>query len=277
MGPARVVVVADTHLSPTAPEAAANWATVVAHLAADPTDLVVHAGDVTLDGSSEPGELVEARRHLDELGVPWVAVPGNHDIGDNPGGRSPVTVDPERLDRWQEHLGPDRWSFELGGWTVLGLNAQILGSGLQAEAEQWGWLIDALAATPEDRPLLVVTHKPVAAGDEEELATAPPQRFLPPSGRQALTALLAPRRVPLVVSGHVHQFRTLERDGRTHLWAPTTWAVLPDDAQPPVGLKRCGMVQVCLGDDGAADLGLLAPPAMAQLTLGLDLPDPYQG
>ena len=45
MDEARVVVVADTHLSDVTPEADRNWAAVVADLAADPPEAVVHAGD----------------------------------------------------------------------------------------------------------------------------------------------------------------------------------------------------------------------------------------
>ncbi|HEX6420490.1 MAG TPA: metallophosphoesterase, partial [Acidimicrobiales bacterium] len=79
MTPPRLLVVSDTHLSPRTPEADTNWDAVVRHVAATRPDLVVHAGDVSLDGALAPGDLDHARRRLDRLPVPWRAVPGNHD------------------------------------------------------------------------------------------------------------------------------------------------------------------------------------------------------
>jgi DNA processing protein len=42
----------------------------------------------------------------------------------------------------------------------------------------------------------------------------------------------------------MHQYRQLRLDGTDHLWVPTTWAVLPDQAQPILGAKRCGIVSL---------------------------------
>jgi predicted phosphodiesterase len=47
----RLVAVSDTHLSSRAPEGLANWAAVVRDVAATNADLIVHLGDVTLDGA----------------------------------------------------------------------------------------------------------------------------------------------------------------------------------------------------------------------------------
>lgn len=98
-----VVVVSDSHLSSRTPEARANWDAVARHLAEQQADLVVHLGDLTLDAPSDPGELDAARTALDELPVRWVAIPGNHDISDNPwpGSPEPVAVNDERLERWR--------------------------------------------------------------------------------------------------------------------------------------------------------------------------------
>jgi 3',5'-cyclic AMP phosphodiesterase CpdA len=48
-------------------------------------DVVVHVGDPCLDGTHHPEDLDFAREQLDRLPAPWVSIPGNHDIGDNPG------------------------------------------------------------------------------------------------------------------------------------------------------------------------------------------------
>jgi Calcineurin-like phosphoesterase len=162
-----MMVVSDTHLSARAPEAGRNWAAVARHVSETGAELVIHLGDLSLDGANDPADLSHARRLLDALPVPWVAVPGNHDIGDNPGSSKQPMVTPERVEAWRHNVGSDYWSHRLGRWTLLGLNAQLFGSGLPAEAEQWGWLDEQLSGQAGDHPMVFISHEPVAAGDEE--------------------------------------------------------------------------------------------------------------
>jgi hypothetical protein len=77
------------------------------------------------------------------------------------------------------------------------------------------------------------------------------------------------------MSGHLHQYRLLRLDGADHLWAPTTWAVLPDPAQPVLGAKRCGIVSLDLVTGTPPRHEFVVPDGLAQLTLTSDLPDPY--
>lgn len=271
-----MTVVSDTHLSPAAREAERNWDAVVRHVDETTPDLVVHVGDLTLDGAHDPADLRHARRQLDRLPVAWHAVPGNHDIGDNPrpGGPEGSTVDADRHRRWLEVLGPDHWSLRLHGWTVVAINAQLLGSGLAAEADQWTWLESQLGVGGDGQAIMVVTHKPLVAADAE-VAAAPPYRFVPRPAWDRLRDLFAGHPVALVVSGHVHQYRVLDLDGIRHVWAPTTWAVLPDEAQPILGTKRCGVVSLELAGTGRVEPSLVEPGGLAQLTLVDDVPDPY--
>jgi 3',5'-cyclic AMP phosphodiesterase CpdA len=270
----RVVVVSDSHFSARTPEAEANWDAVVRHVGALRPDLVIHIGDVSVDGANEPDELRLAREQLDRLPVGWLAVPGNHDVGDNPGDTaSEYDVTRERLVRWSEAFGSDRWSADLGDWRLVGVNAQLFGTGGPEEGEQWDFLEDSLG---EPRRTVLVTHKPLTAG-AEELATAPSYRFVPSPARSRLTALCRHGGVEAVLSGHVHQHRQLEADGMTHLWATTTWAVIPDELQPVIGAKRCGILELGLPGAGAAAVPAWVEPAgMAQLTLGRDIPSPYE-
>jgi Icc protein len=271
----QVLVVSDTHLSSRTPEAAANWDAVGRYVTAMPPDLVVHVGDLTLDAAHHREELLEARRLLDGLGVPWVAVPGNHDIGDNPypGAPGESTITADRLSSWLRDVGPDRWREDLPGWTLVGVNAQLFGSGLDAEMAQWSWLIDVLASQPSGRPIALVIHKPLTASTSE-LRTAPPYRFVVNPVRKRLLGLIGRHRVAIVVSGHVHQFRTLGDQYCRHIWAPTTWAVLPDDAQPVLGLNRCGVVSLRLAGDGQTEAALIEPEGMTPHTITDDIPDP---
>jgi predicted phosphodiesterase len=275
---ARVILVSDTHLSPAAPEAQANWEAVLGYVAGSDPDVVIHLGDLTLDGAHDPGHLAHGRQQLDRLPVPWHAVPGNHDIGDNPwpGAQPGSTVDTGRRQRWLESVGPDQWSLTADGWMLLGMNAQLLGSGLEAETTQWSWLEDTLSQHRDDQRIALITHKPVTAADAE-IAAAPVYRFWPESAWRRLRGMLAGWSPVLVISGHVHQFRMLGIDGADHLWVPTTWAVLPDRAQPVLGLKRCGIVSLTLSSDAPKRALLVEPEGMTQLTLTENLPDPYHG
>jgi 3',5'-cyclic AMP phosphodiesterase CpdA len=271
----RVVVVSDSHLSPQAVEPGSNWSAVVRYVEDVRPDLVVHVGDLSLDGQHHPDELRHARRELDRLAAPWVAVPGNHDIGDNHlVGADPdddVTADSRSC--WLELVGDDRWAVELGGWRLLGLDAQLFGTGLDAEAEQWDFLQAELAHSTRT---ILVSHKPVTAS-AAELAAAPPFRFVPAPGRDRLADLLDDGGVEVVLSGHVHQHRSYRLGAQRHFWAPTSWAVLPEAMQASIGAKRCGVLALELPDDGEAEalLELVEPDGLAQLTLAENAVDPY--
>jgi 3',5'-cyclic AMP phosphodiesterase CpdA len=272
----RVILVSDTHLSPAAPEAAANWDAVLRYVGANAPDVVIHLGDLTLDGAHNVGDLHYGRRQLDRLPVPWHAIPGNHDIGDNPwpGAPGDFTVDAGRCQRWLDIVGTDHWSVTMNGWTLLAINAQLPGSGLEAEARQWSWLEEQLSGLSENQRVALITHKPVTA-TEEELAGSPAYRFLLPSARDRLRGLHGQTPPALVMSGHVHQYRLLRLDGTDHLWAPSTWAVLPDQVQPTLGAKRCGIVSLDLASGTSPEPVLVEPDGIAQLTVGTDIPDPY--
>jgi hypothetical protein len=274
----RVIFVSDSHLSPDAPEAQENWAAVVRYVAAADPALVIHLGDLSLDGARNPADLDHARAQLEKLPVPWTAVPGNHDIGDNPlpGRPEDVAVTEARRQRWQDVVGADYWSLTIGDWTLLALNSQLAGSGLAAEASQWSWFEGQLHMASARQRIALLSHKPFAAS-EAELAAAPPHRFWPPASRDRLAHLFATRPPHLFVSGHVHQSRELRLDGTAHLWVPTTWAVLPDRVQPVLGTKRCGVLSLTFGPGLAPQPTFSEPDGIRQLTITADIPDPYHG
>jgi 3',5'-cyclic AMP phosphodiesterase CpdA len=271
----QVVVVSDSHFSGRTPEAERNWCAVLRHVEAVQPDLVVHVGDLTVDGAHRPEELDVAKEQLDRLSRPWRAVPGNHDVGENPAGETTARdeVTGERLGRWRGVFGADHWVAEVGPWRVLGVDAQLFGSGTADEDDQWAFLEGALARR---RKTVLVTHKPLTAG-RDELASAPPYRFVPLPARERLVELSQAGGVEIVLSGHVHQQRALDAARLRHLWVTTTWAVLPDWLQAPVGAKRCGLVELELPElDGGPSARFVEPDGLTQLTLGDDIPSPYE-
>jgi 3',5'-cyclic AMP phosphodiesterase CpdA len=210
--------------------------------------------------------------------VPWTAVPGNHDVGDNPlpGVPGGIAVTEGRRQRWLDVVGTDYWSLVIADWTLLAVNAQLAGSGLGAEASQWSWLEDQLRSAGPGQRIALLAHKPLTA-PADELAVAPRYRFWPPASRDRLTRLFAGRPPELFISGHVHQSRQLRLDGTGHIWVPTTWAVLPDHAQPVFGAKRCGVVSLTFGPGPALEPQFREPDGIRQLIQNVDVPDPYQG
>ena len=148
----------------------------------------------------------------------------------------------------------------------------LFGSGLDAEGEQWRWLADVLPPD-DDRRVALVLHKPMAVPPPHDDAT--PYRYTPPVARARIHEALTGSRLGLVVSGHVHQFARHVHDGVLHLWAPTTWATIPDRYQRTLGEKRCGVVELALHDDGTADARHAVPAGMVDHVLIDTVPDPY--
>ena len=274
MSLATVLVVSDTHLSARAARSATHWDAVVDHVAAGAPDLVVHAGDISTDGVAEHDDLGFARAHLDRLAVPLAVVPGNHDVGDGAGWahEEGAVIGASTLDRYGAAFGHDHFSVALGSWRLLGVDAQLFGSGEPAEEAQWAWLAAEVAALPAATRVGVVTHKPLvpAPGDRDR-----PERYVPEASRRRLLDLFAPVDLRLVVSGHVHQALVHDTGPVRHVWAPSTWAALPDRLQARLGDKRVGATGLVLADDGTVEVVDVRLPGVDDVVLGDDIPSPF--
>jgi 3',5'-cyclic AMP phosphodiesterase CpdA len=276
VGAKRVVVVSDSHLTARLAATGRNWDAVLRHVENVRPDLLLHLGDLCMNGTHDEDDLEYGRARMDEVPVPWRTVPGNHDIGDTVS----AAIDPgevvttERVTRWRERFGPDWWAADLGGWRVIGVDAQLFDTGLSDEAEQWDFIEAELGPhAPAGRRRLLVTHKPLAASDAE-LASAPGYRFVSSPARERLWAQARDASVAAVLSGHVHQARALVVDGVTQLWAPTTWAVLPGAVQATIGSKRCGVMELELPDEGPVGHRTAEPDGITQLVIPENRPYP---
>jgi 3',5'-cyclic AMP phosphodiesterase CpdA len=235
----RIAIVSDTHVGARTPAFLDNLDVVLAWFATQRPDRVMHLGDATLDGLTEPQayELIHAR--LARLSRPLHVLPGNHDIGeDGPTaaqGREPA-VTAAALAAWRRVFGPDYWSLEAPGWQVIGLNAQLFG-GRDIEAfAQWSWLEGELSHS--SAKLGVMLHKPLFRDDPAE--TERHQRYAPPELRAELWRRLRERDLRFVVAGHTHQLRRTMVDGVEVVWAPSAAYRIPDDLQEPIGRKTVG-------------------------------------
>jgi 3',5'-cyclic AMP phosphodiesterase CpdA len=237
----RIIQITDTHLSRGKAYFADNWAPLARWIAAKQPDLVIHTGDVTVDGADVEDDLAYAAGLLRGLGVRWLAVPGNHDVGD--AGQPRQSVNGERLARWRAHFGPDRWIEDVGegpgGWRLVGLDAMLLGSGEPEEAAQDIWL-DAVMAQAEGRSVAWFLHRPLFLDSPAESDTG--YWSVKPRPRARLMALLRRYRVRLVASGHLHKAYEFRREDIRYVWAPAS-SFLVGEMQPPMpGEKRLGAV-----------------------------------
>jgi 3',5'-cyclic AMP phosphodiesterase CpdA len=255
----RIIQISDTHLSAGKPHFADNWAPLAAWIAAERCDLVIHTGDVTVDGADIEEDLRHAAELMRRLGIRFRAVPGNHDVGDAGHPRQPVSD--ERLARWRAHFGPDRWVEDVEGFRLIGIDAMLLGSGHPEEAAQATWLETAMADVG-GRALAWFLHKPLFLDSAAEGDTG--YWSVKPEPRARLVELVRRYSVGLVASGHLHKTHQLVCDGTRYVWAPASSFLVGPQIQPPMpGEKRLGAVRYRL-DGAELKIELTDVPGLAQ-------------
>lgn len=257
----RIIQISDTHVSRVHGPFRRNLARVRSWLDRNPCDLVVNTGDLSMNGAVAADDLHDAVEWQATLPAPVLSIPGNHDVGDLPDLRADQVLDDARLERFRDIVGPDRWSRDVDGWRLVGLNAMLLGTGHADEAEQFDWLAEAVATT---RPVAVFLHKPLFVEDPRE----GPHGYwtVLPEPRRRVLDLLGRADIRLIASGHLHVARVRSFEGVPHVWGPSAAFVCgPVQADVP-GERRIGAVihevsaesvasrVVFLDDEGAANL-----------------------
>lgn len=234
----RIVQISDTHISRQHDVFRPNVEVVRAWLARHPADLVVNTGDLSMNGAVGRDDLEDAAAWHAALGTPCLSLPGNHDVGDVADLRADQVIDDERLDRFRDVIGPDRWTRDEHGWRLVGLNAMLLGTGHPDEDVQFDWLTEALAT---DAPVAVFLHKPLFVDDPAE----GPRGYwtVPPRPRRTVLDILARADVRLIASGHLHVARQKAFAGTSHVWAPSCAFVCgPSQPADVPGERRIGLV-----------------------------------
>jgi 3',5'-cyclic AMP phosphodiesterase CpdA len=162
----RVIQISDTHLGRTKPHFAENWPTLMRWVQARRPELVIHTGDVTIDGADDEDDLAYCASALREIGAPVLCVPGNHDVGEARHAFQPVNA--ERIARWRRYFSRDHWFHNIEGWRLIGIDSLLFGSGQPEEERQIEWLEEALrSATGRVAWFL---HQPLFINSEGEHA-----------------------------------------------------------------------------------------------------------
>jgi 3',5'-cyclic AMP phosphodiesterase CpdA len=266
----RLTQISDPHLARNRPMLTENFHRVSEYIDTTRPDLVINSGDLAFDGPTNHDDLVFAKTLHDALPVDCRALPGNHDIGDNPtsAGPSPsqLVTEPSRQ-AFLSIFGEDRWRFEAAGWCFIGLNSQVMNTGLAGEGEQFEWLSSQLSAV-NGKPVALFLHKPLylSAPDDPELA-ASAVRYVPQPARARLIEMFAAVDLRLVASGHVHQRRDFTRGHVRHVWAPSCGFIIPDPPQPVIGIKEVGLVEYRFKPDGFEVHHVRAP---GQIDVGMN-------
>ncbi len=241
----RLTQISDTHLARRLQSLTDNFHRVSEHIDATRPDLVINSGDLAFDGPTSRSDLEFAKEQHDALPVPCRHLPGNHDVGDNPTAVGPAPKQPATEKERQNYLsviGEDRWRFDAAGWSFIGLNSLIMNTGIESEAEQFGWLASELGRI-NGRPVALFLHKPLylnTPDDPETEATA--IRYVPQPRRRNLIEMFAVVDLRLVASGHVHQRRDFTFGHTRHVWAPSAGFIIPDRMQEVIGTKEVGLV-----------------------------------
>jgi len=266
----RLTQISDTHLARRLQKLTDNFHRVSEHIDATRPDLVINSGDISFDGPNSRSDLEFAKELRDALPVPCRHLPGNHDIGDNPTAVGPAPKQPATEKERHNYLsviGEDRWRFDAAGWSFIGLNSLIMNTGIESEAEQFGWLASELGRI-NGRPVALFLHKPLYLNTPDDPETAETAiRYVPQPRRRSLIEMFAAVDLRLVASGHVHQRRDYTFGRTRHVWAPSAGFVIPDRMQEVIGTKEVGLVEYRFQPDSFEVRHVRAP---GQIDVGLD-------
>jgi 3',5'-cyclic AMP phosphodiesterase CpdA len=254
----RIIQISDTHLSPGKPHFADNWAPLARWIVEQRPDLVIHTGDVTVDGADVEEDIRYSAELMSGLGVRFCAVPGNHDVGD--AGHRFQPVSDERLRRWRTYFGPDRWVEDIEDCRLIGLDALLIGSGELEEGVQTDWL-DEVMNNAGRRRVAWFLHRPLFLDSPSEGDTG--YWSIKPQPRARLLELIKRHSVAVVASGHLHKAHDFFRDGTRYIWAPSTaFLVGPEMKAPPMpGANRLGAVVYDIGS-GTIEAEIIAVPGL---------------
>lgn len=263
MPPFRILQISDTHLSPRTEHFRLNNDLMREPLHRSDHDLIVHTGDITLDGVRYEEDHAYCRDFFGQFPKQVRFIPGNHDVGDNPALSKPEQMNGSainlgRLERYRRFFGPDRWSFDTPAWRLIAINSMLVGSGLDEEQAQFDWL-DQQVAGAKSRHIAFFTHQPLFIDEPEP--TELTYWTVDPSGGRRFRSLVADSRLRLIASGHLHQQRSRRHGAIALEWGPSVAFTTREALVPEMGGSRqVGHLEHTLHDDGRVETLTLRVP-----------------
>ena len=266
--PIRIVQVSDIHLSRTRGYFNDNFAVFRDAMRAAPPDLIVYSGDVSFDGPDHPDDLAYARAEIDTIGVPWLAIPGNHDIGEAPrhAPPRPARRTPRVSAIGARSFGPQWWSRDIGRWRLVGIDTALLASDRPEEAEQDRFLDEAVgnARRPAGAARSCTCRRSMAS----PTIPATPRTPCRIEARGRLLDRCAAGGVRVIACGHLHVYRRLSYRDIDIVWAPATSFVnIAKRLEAGWGFPRAGYVEWTLDGDTISHR-LVEPPLMITHDVG---------
>lgn len=158
-------------------------------------ELVIIAGDLTIDGSE--AELRAVKKVLEESGVRYLAVPGNHDHWGSK----------DRAGLFTKIFGADYQSFYEGSNKVILINN---GSWRGLGDEQWRWIQNEVRECRKFK-CVAIAHMPLNHGTSEHIMGENSDRVTEEAGK--LLDLLVSNNVKEMITGHLHYSTSYELQG----------------------------------------------------------------
>jgi Icc protein len=166
-------------------------------------DLILATGDLSEDGSAESYRLIQDL--FDPLGVPVLALPGNHD--------APALL----ADTYPGSPVDSIQATRHGNWQIIRLNSCIPDNPCGRLSQKTLSELESVLAQNADQPkLLAVHHQPVTVGSPwiDKYCMLEPAPFLRVVDQyEAIKA---------VVWGHIHQVFESSKNGTTMLGSPSS-------------------------------------------------------
>ena len=235
-----ILQISDTHLSPRNGLFLGNVERLRRLAEELRPDLTVFSGDLSLDGADREEDMEFAADLLRAFPGPAMFLPGNHDTGSHPFTMPKQPANEERMARFHRHFGAGHGLVDLPGWRIIGLNTEVMGTGIAEEAAQAGFIAEA-ASGIGDRRLALFLHKPVFVTRMDD-----PQIDIwsvPPAARPGLMTLLGHAGLRLVASGHLHMHHPTTVGGVPYVWSPAlSFVMRPDEQDGLPGDRRCGVL-----------------------------------
>lgn len=251
----RFIQIGDLHLTEQGLQNHHDFNRIVGELnrqVGDSVDFVYLPGDNADDGTDDQFDLV--RGGLDELRLPWRAIPGDHDFK------------PRSLDSFYRRLRVPHLPYaeEIRGYVCLFLDVVSQGTGgpdFRLGAAQFDWLKARLAdAQHGGKACVVFMHAyPADLGDEAE----------------QLSRLLDESSARLVAMGHTH-YNEIAHDGRTIYTATRSTGQIEEG---PVGFSFAALDGDCVSWrfktlDSPWPFIMITAPADRRLDLHKTAPEP---